>query len=127
MFEALDEGEDTSDASACTCLGIGAFRAVLDGKWGFDEPLCPCRGLQAGRIGRSALNNAVRCELQLHRIWATCLPENPASGRVLEKVGMRKEGFLKSNLKIHGEWKDCFLYAMLREEWESKERNFPLP
>ena len=50
------------------------------------------------------------------------MPENPASGRVLEKVGMRKEGFLKSHLKIHGEWKDCFLYAMLREEWESKER-----
>jgi RimJ/RimL family protein N-acetyltransferase len=25
-------------------------------------------------------------------------------------------------LKIHGEWKDCFLYAMLSEEWESKER-----
>jgi len=24
--------------------------------------------------------------------------------------------------QIHGEWKDCFLYAMLREEWESRER-----
>ena len=35
---------------------------------------------------------------------------------------MRKDGFLKSHQKIHGEWKDCFLYAMLREEWEFTER-----
>jgi ribosomal-protein-alanine N-acetyltransferase len=41
-------------------------------------------------------------EVSLHRIWATCLPENPASERVLRKVGMRKEGFLLQNLKIHG-------------------------
>jgi [ribosomal protein S5]-alanine N-acetyltransferase len=56
-------------------------------------------------------------ELKLHRIWATCLPENPASLRVLEKLGMRQEGFQKSSLKIHGVWKDCFLYAMLDDEW----------
>ena len=56
-------------------------------------------------------------ELGLHRIWATCLPENPASARVLEKVGMRKEGFLVGNLKIHGVWKSSFLYATLAEEW----------
>jgi [ribosomal protein S5]-alanine N-acetyltransferase len=62
-------------------------------------------------------------ELGLHRIWATCLPENPASARVLEKVGMRKEGFLAKNLKIHGEWKSSFLYAMLAEEWSRTSSN----
>jgi ribosomal-protein-alanine N-acetyltransferase len=62
-------------------------------------------------------------ELRLHRIWATCLPENPASARVLEKVGMRKEGFLVKNLKIHGEWKSSFLYAMLAEEWSRTSSN----
>jgi RimJ/RimL family protein N-acetyltransferase len=56
-------------------------------------------------------------ELELHRIWATCLPDNPASERVLQKVGMRKEGFLLQNLKIHGVWKDSSLYAMLSNEW----------
>jgi RimJ/RimL family protein N-acetyltransferase len=56
-------------------------------------------------------------ELGLHRIWATCLPENPASARVLEKIGMRNEGFLVKHLKIHGEWKSCYLYAILDEEW----------
>jgi RimJ/RimL family protein N-acetyltransferase len=61
-------------------------------------------------------------ELGLHRIWATCLPENPGSARVLEKVGMRKEGFLIGNLKIHGVWKSSFLYAMLAEEWKEGNR-----
>jgi RimJ/RimL family protein N-acetyltransferase len=62
-------------------------------------------------------------ELGLHRIWATCLPENPASARVLEKAGMRKEGFLVGNLKIHGVWKSSFLYAMLAEEWSRASSN----
>jgi RimJ/RimL family protein N-acetyltransferase len=62
-------------------------------------------------------------ELGLHRIWATCLPENPASSRVLEKAGMRKEGFLVKNLEIHGEWKSSFLYAMLGEEWTESHRS----
>jgi ribosomal-protein-alanine N-acetyltransferase len=55
-------------------------------------------------------------ELRLHRIWARSLPENPASTRVLEKAGMRREGFLVKNLKIHGEWKSSFLHAVLAEE-----------
>lgn len=56
-------------------------------------------------------------EMNLHRIFATCLPKNPASARVLERIGMRKEGLQLKNLKIHGAWHDCFLYAILREEW----------
>jgi [ribosomal protein S5]-alanine N-acetyltransferase len=56
-------------------------------------------------------------ELGLHRIWASSLPENPASTRVLEKLRMRNEGLLVKNLRIHGAWKSSFLYAMLAEEW----------
>ena len=74
--------------------------------------------------GKGIATNAVKqllqlgfSEMGLHRIWATCLPENPASARVLEKAGMRKEGFLVKNLKIHGEWRSSFLYAILTEEW----------
>lgn len=59
------------------------------------------------------------CELNLHRMFATCLPENPASSRVLEKVGMRREGYHAKNLKIHGLWHDSYLYAILRTEWEA--------
>jgi [ribosomal protein S5]-alanine N-acetyltransferase len=77
--------------------------------------------------GRGIATEAVRLLLQfgfatldLHRLWATCLPENPPSARVLEKVGMRQEGFLVRNLRIHGEWRSSFLYAILADEWREK-------
>jgi RimJ/RimL family protein N-acetyltransferase len=80
------------------------------------------------RVATQAVNGLLQVgfvEFALHRIWATCLPENPASSRVLENVGMRKEGFLSKNLMIHGEWKSSLLYAMLAEEWELR-RSDPL-
>jgi RimJ/RimL family protein N-acetyltransferase len=57
--------------------------------------------------------------LQLHRVFACCVPQNRASARVLRKIGMRFEGLRKKNLRIQGEWTDSELYAMLDEEWAS--------
>lgn len=37
-------------------------------------------------------------ELKLHRIFATCRPENIGSWRILEKLGMQREGLLRENL-----------------------------
>jgi hypothetical protein len=54
--------------------------------------------------------------------WWTRIPAGSSGWAELRSFSERKEGFLKSHLKIHGEWKDCFLYAVLREEWESKDR-----
>lgn len=47
----------------------------------------------------------------LHRLTATFLPDNPASGRVLELVGYRREGFLRGNLHIDGRWQDHHFVA----------------
>ena len=59
-------------------------------------------------------------DYNLHRIWACVVPVNAGSRRVLEKAGMRREGHSLRNLRIHGEWMDSYLYAMLREEWEAR-------
>ncbi|WP_010269149.1 GNAT family N-acetyltransferase [Paenibacillus senegalensis] len=56
-------------------------------------------------------------QLQLHRIIATCQPENIASHRVMEKIGMRREGFFKKCIPRGQEWWDEYCYAILREEW----------
>jgi [ribosomal protein S5]-alanine N-acetyltransferase len=58
-------------------------------------------------------------QLRLHRIFAWCDTENPASTRVLEKAGMRREGVLRRNWTIRGEWRDAFLYAMVESDWSS--------
>ena len=59
-------------------------------------------------------------KLKLHRIFATCRPENIGSWHVLEKLGMRREGLLRENVWIRGNWCDSYLYAILGYEWESR-------
>lgn len=96
--------------------GVVILRGAQEGEiWYLVNPACWGKGIATAAV-RKLLDLGFG-ELALHRIWATCLPENPASARVLEKVGMRREGFLIKNLNIHGEWKSSFLYAMLAEEW----------
>lgn len=54
--------------------------------------------------------------LHLHRIWATCHVDNAASARVLEKIGMRREGRLRENVKQRDGWRDSWLYALLASD-----------
>ena len=56
-------------------------------------------------------------DLELHRIEAGCATENIASIKVLENVGMIKEGLKRKILPIRGEWKDNYFYAMLDEDF----------
>jgi len=56
-------------------------------------------------------------ELRLHRIEAGCAVENIASRRVLEKVGMVKEGHCRKILPIRGEWVDNFEFAILETDF----------
>ncbi len=51
--------------------------------------------------------------LGVHRCIAHVDPENPASIRVLEKVGMRREGLLREHKLLHGAWRNSILYAKL--------------
>lgn len=48
----------------------------------------------------------------LHRISANHFPGNPASGRVLEKAGMTREGVLKGYLFKNGEFLDVVVWAV---------------
>jgi [ribosomal protein S5]-alanine N-acetyltransferase len=60
-------------------------------------------------------------ELKLHRIIATCQPENPASYRVMEKIGMRREGWFKQCIsRGNNVWWDEYFYAILATEWFSQ-------
>lgn len=58
--------------------------------------------------------------LGLHRLWATCDERNTASQHVLEKLGMQREGLMRSNVWSRGRWRDTLLYAVLAEEWAAR-------
>jgi RimJ/RimL family protein N-acetyltransferase len=53
----------------------------------------------------------------LNRIYAFHFSNNPASGRVLEKAGMRHEGVRRRHTLKRGEYLDSECYAILRGEW----------
>ncbi|WP_295812112.1 GNAT family protein [uncultured Nitratireductor sp.] len=54
--------------------------------------------------------------LRLHRLEAACIPDNKRSVGLLEKAGFRREGLLRSYLRINGSWRDHYLYALVAEE-----------
>jgi ribosomal-protein-alanine N-acetyltransferase len=60
--------------------------------------------------------------LRLHRIEAACIPDNQRSIRVLEKAGFRREGLLRSYLRINGVWQDHLLYALIAGDGQAQER-----
>jgi len=64
-----------------------------------------------------ALLDAGFNELGLQRIVAHCDQRNKASARVMERLGMRREGAFRASKIIHGHWRDEYLYAILAEEF----------
>jgi RimJ/RimL family protein N-acetyltransferase len=56
---------------------------------------------------------------QFHRIIARCDARNVASYKVMERLGMRREGHFIQNEFVKGEWTDELEYAILREEWQN--------
>jgi [ribosomal protein S5]-alanine N-acetyltransferase len=56
-------------------------------------------------------------ERGLNRVFAAHFARNPASGKVLQKLGMQYEGTLRAHEKKWGEYMDVVFYGILREEW----------
>jgi RimJ/RimL family protein N-acetyltransferase len=56
-------------------------------------------------------------ELRLHRVTAICDVENLASVKLLERVGMRREGHFIENIWFKGAWGSEYSYAVLDSEW----------
>jgi ribosomal-protein-alanine N-acetyltransferase len=56
----------------------------------------------------------------LNRIFAHHMLRNPASGRVMLKIGMQHEGVLRQHHLKWGVYEDVGIYGLLREEWEKR-------
>jgi ribosomal-protein-alanine N-acetyltransferase len=93
-----------------------------------------CRAHQQGQIGWS-LNIAYRGRgyvtegaralikygfenLGLHRIWADTSNVNIPSWKVMERLGMRREGCYREAEFRDNQWIDTLVYAILAEEWQ---------
>ena len=67
-----------------------------------------------------AVSDEVFRALPLNRLEAQHDLRNPASGRVMQKCGFRREGILRSRIYNKGEYVDVALYALLRSDREGQ-------
>jgi RimJ/RimL family protein N-acetyltransferase len=79
-------------------------------------------------IATAALNaitaHAFRSRAELGRLYALSFAGNPASARVLQKVGYRLEGRLRRSALQGGILVDQLLHAILREDCEPSGHAF---
>jgi ribosomal-protein-alanine N-acetyltransferase len=75
--------------------------------------------------GRGYATEAARAVLEyafeavgVNRVFALHFVHNPASGRVMQKLGMRHEGHLRQHVMKWGEAVDIEVYGIVREEWK---------
>ncbi|EIE97794.1 GNAT family N-acetyltransferase [Saccharomonospora glauca] len=57
--------------------------------------------------------------LNAHRAVARLHPDNAASARLCERLGMRHEALHRADLWVKGHWEDTSVYAVLRREWHA--------
>jgi ribosomal-protein-alanine N-acetyltransferase len=78
------------------------------------------RGVATAAL-RLVTRHAFETEPGLRRLYAVPFSTNPASARVLEKAGYRREGTLRQNAIKDGKVLDQWMYAILRDELPDRE------
>ena len=71
----------------------------------------------AGESLRALLSFAFST-MHLHRLTADTDPRNEASIRTLERLGFRREGYLREHHLTHDEAQDSIIYGLLRSDWK---------
>lgn len=59
--------------------------------------------------------------LGVHRVAAQLSPENTASMRVLERLGMMRESLAPKSFWWRGQWDDNLVYAMSADQWRAAQ------
>ena len=112
---------------------VGDLMLRVEDAWAQAEVATVAKGAQAelgwvldpACTGHGYATEAVRAlltycftELGVHRAVASCFLDNDASWRLMERVGMRREGHAVSeSLHRSGHWLDTVTYAVLDTEW----------
>ena len=86
--------------------------------WMFHPDYCG-RGY-ASEAAQALLHYAFETR-RLHRLTSGCDTQNTASWRLMERLGMRREGHSLQSRQLRGEWRDGYSYALLRDEWLNPE------
>jgi RimJ/RimL family protein N-acetyltransferase len=113
---AITRKSDASLVGAISLMGIAKGHQAELGYWigkpYWNQGFCT----EAGK----ALMKYAFAELGLLRVHASHLSRNPASGRIMTKLGMHHEGTRRQHVRKWDKCEDLELYGILRHEWETK-------
>lgn len=106
-------------ADGCLIGDLGLhLPADADGSCEFGITIAPLhQGQGYAREALRAVLDVVFREYGMHRVHASIDPRNLASAALLRALGMRQEAHFRESLKLHGEWVDDVIYALLAREW----------
>ena len=90
----------------------GALRSCTVGYW--IDPAVAGRGITPTALALT-IDHCLG-PVGLHRVEVDIRPENAASLRVVEKLGLRREGYYERFLDIGGGWRDHIAFAITAEE-----------
>lgn len=103
------------DAWAQTEVKPDAVGVQAEIGWVFD-PAYGGRGFATEAV--TGMSDLCFGGLGLRRVVAECFADNTPSWRLMERLGMRREGhFVRSSLHRSGRWLDGYSYALLADEW----------
>lgn len=128
--------DESSDPETAPILGEVLVK--MQDAWSHPEVAHLARGTQAeigcafhpDATGHGFASEAVAAVLDLivdlgiRRIEAFCMADNTASWRLLDRLGLRREGtYIGESLhRAHG-WVDAYSYAILASEWVQLRRS----
>jgi len=110
-FVILYQGEIVGQLNVSNIL-YGSISSCVIGYWII--PTVAGRGITPTAV--ALVMDYIFFTLGLHRVEIDIRPENKASIRVAEKLGMRLEGVKKNYIHINNQWADHNVYALTAEE-----------
>lgn len=105
-----------------TNINIGqiAFYVVDSKNQKADAEYCISKFYWGNGYASEALEAVIKYafeQIQFNRVQAFYRSENIASGKVMQKAGMKYEGTFKQYLFHDNSFHDCIMYAIIREDW----------
>ncbi len=92
------------------------FRGSIEIGYGINDPALRGKGYtsEAAKL----LVDYLFSTKMIERLQATTSPGNIASQRIVQKLGFKKEGVLRSTYFVNGRYDNSVIFGLLRKEWE---------
>jgi RimJ/RimL family protein N-acetyltransferase len=107
---------DKKIIGSASLSGINEMMGIAEIGYGVDEAF---HGRGLGTLIAKMLVDKIFTETKLRKLIAYVHDKNLPSCRLLERIGFKKEGFLRKHYLINGKPENEVLYGLLRTDWKA--------